>query len=407
MKKQQAIPLVNFLITAFTAFISVQSTVSAMPIVADTSLRQVNWLRPDESIAAENSVWGVLSFSVVPDPLDNYFLNVVSKSGTTSSWSVQNLPLTPFVSGKQAVDINLRDLGFSSGTNVASVDIHISIDSSIRTSEPVGPFTPFDVTDLDRLAWDNYDISGLFDPGEPTGIKLSSAPAPAGGLRAGRDLNVLQEDKSGCFPGSMARSLDWLNRSNGIGNPKTIEEIYSDLAALTGLPPNAPDRELRIERKAAYAEQNFGVKTKAFDALGILDPIFGVPETTPDQTDLIDWLLAEFADGEDIEIAYRWKKISTGETGGHIVAIKDIYKTIGGQTVAIYRDDEHQGKPEGDSADKWAEIIKRPDGTYGFWSSSDKITYAISESVPEPSVLWLLAPGVCVIFAGRRFGRRR
>jgi hypothetical protein len=169
----------------------------------------------------------------------------VSQSGTTSSWSVQNLPLTPFVSGKQAVDINLRDLGFSSGTNVASVDIHISIDSSIRTSEPVGPFTPFDVTDLDRLAWDNYDISGLFDPGEPTGIKLSSAPAPAGGLRAGRDLNVLQEDKSGCFPGSMARSLDWLNRSNGIGNPKTIEEIYSDLAALTGLPPNAPDRELR------------------------------------------------------------------------------------------------------------------------------------------------------------------
>jgi hypothetical protein len=298
--------------------------------------------------------------------------------------------LTPFVSGRQAVDIDLQELGVSPGSDLNQLEVQVSIDLAVRQTTPAGgPFSLLNVTDLDRLAWDTYDIQGEFDPGRPNGIKSNSVPI---GTAAPRDLLPLQEDVNGCFPGSTARSLDWLNRrTHSSRSTKSIEDFYGDLKTQTGLPPNAPPREEeRIEKKADYASDNLGVKTKVFDAINILDPIPGVPETTPAQMDPIEWLLQEFSKGEDIEIAYFWKNVVTGKTGAHIVAVVDIYKTAAGQTIVKYRDDEKQGNPAaGDNSVKWAELITKPDGTIGFRTGSNTLTYAVSESVPLPESVWM------------------
>ncbi len=373
---------------------------TATPTVSGIAVEQVDWLRPDGSVAAANSSWGRLSFTSAPDPSDTYYLNVTAASGSTSAWSVQNLALTTFVSGRQTVDLNLAELGITAGTDLSSLQMSISIDSALRTVAPGGSFASYSVADYRRQAWDHLDSAGVFDPGAPKGIKLTSVLAGPGA--AERAMNPLEEDSNGCMPGSFARSLDWINRQYGRGSTKTVQDIYSDLATLIGLPPDAPRDELRIERKAGYAQALLGVETKVFDADNFLDPIFGVRETAPTgdaYQDFINWLMREYAHGEDIEIRVTWKSFTTGESGGHIVTLVDLQKTVGGQIIAKYRDDSLQGKPGGDDSTKWAEIFRRHDGkiAWGAEGASWTIDYAVSESIPEPDLLLLALTGLLAL----------
>ena len=392
-------PLLATLAVALSPFVA-----AAAPVVSAITVEQVDWLRPDSSVAAANSSWGRLSFTSAPDPLATYYLNVTAANGSTAAWSVQNLPITPFVGGRQTVDLNLAELGVNLGTNLSSVQMAISIDSALRTVAPGASFASFSVADYRRQAWDQLDPSGPFDPGAPKGIKLSSVLA--GPAAAERTINPLEEDVNGCMPGSFARSLDWINRQYGRGSTKTVQDIYSDLATLIGLPPAAPRDELRIERKAGYAQALLGVETKVFDANNFLDPIFGVRETAPTgdaYQDFIDWLMREYAHGEDIEIRVTWKSLTSGKLGGHIVTLVDLQKTAGGQIIAKYRDDSQQGKPGGDDSTKWAEIFRRPDGkiAWGAEGASWTIDYAVSESVPEPGMLLLALTGLLALRLAR------
>lgn len=389
-------PLLATLAVALSPFVA-----AAAPVVSAITVEQVDWLRPDSSVAAANSSWGRLSFTSAPDPLATYYLNVTAANGSTAAWSVQNLPITPFVGGRQTVDLNLAELGVNLGTNLSSVQMAISIDSAPRTVAPGASFASYGVADFRRQSWDDFGITGTFDPGTPVGVKLGTGLA--GAAAAERNFNPLEEDADGCMPGSFARSLDWLNRQYGRGSSKTVRDIYSDLATLIGT-TGAPRRELRIERKAGYAQALLGVETKVFDAADILDPIFGVRETAPTGDtfdDFIDWLTREYKHGEDIEVAVQIQDLATGKTGGHIVALVDLYRTAGGQIVAKFRDDDRQGMPGGDEASKWVEIFKLADGRIAFGSARWTITYAASESVPEPGVLLLALTGLLAL---RLFG---
>lgn len=384
-------PLLAALAMALSPFVA-----TAAPTVSGIAVEQVDWLRPDGSVAAADSSWGRFSFDSAPDASATYYLNVSAANGSSSAWSVQNLPITTFVSGRQTVDLNLAELGVSAGTDLSSLQMAISIDSALRTVAPGGGVATYSVAGFQRKAWDEFSITGTFDPGTPRGIKLGAGLA--GAAAADRAFNELEEDDFGCMPGSFARSLDWINRQYGRGSTKTVQDIYSDLATLIGT-RRQPSQELRIERKAGYAQALLGVETKVFDAGNFLDPIFGVKETAPTGNtfdDFIAWLMREYEDGEDIEIAFQIQDVRTGKTGGHIVALVGLDRMADGKIMARYRDDSQQGMPGGDKEIKSVEIYELASGI-AFGSARWTVMFAVSESIPEPAMLLLALTGLLAL----------
>ena len=81
-----------------------------------------------------------------------------------------------------------------------------------------------------QFAWNDIGAPGAAepfdDPGSPKGNKNPAEPETT---PKERDIKALQEEALKCFPGSMARSLDWLNREYKLGANKSIEDIYKEL----------------------------------------------------------------------------------------------------------------------------------------------------------------------------------
>ena len=110
---------------------------AASPLISNVEINQLNWLRPDATVATASSVWGKLSFAVVPDPSTTYYLNVVA-SGLNTAWSVQNMPLGKFDNGKQTVDIDLQELGYAPGADVTNLNYYYTLSTSVQAAQPVG-----------------------------------------------------------------------------------------------------------------------------------------------------------------------------------------------------------------------------------------------------------------------------
>jgi hypothetical protein len=217
-------------------------------------------------------------------------------------------------------------------------------------------------------------------------------------------MRSVQEDDNYCFTGATARSLDWLNRTKNLGANRTAQEMYGDLKGLGTSKPNdnhTKAREKWIGLKNTYARSKSSntIVTKDWDSGGWLDPIAGIAESGGN---LSDWLTSEWNHGEDIELTYNWSD------GAHIVTLVDFYKQ-GGKTFVKYRDDEIQGNNNlgdgvgGDAypAVKTAEVYADAGGVWHFGSDANKITWAVSESVPEPQTLVLLSVGLLLLLRKR------
>jgi len=284
---------------------------------------------------------------------------------------------------REAVDINLEELGIATGQNLPEVYGRLSVDDSILTEPPTGPETLFGVGDLDRFA--SYPIGGVpdpgpfTDPGVPVGVKLDKTAVGAAVQKSkSRDVKAVQEDRKKCFAGSCTRSIDWLNRAHGLGIGKDAQGIYDDLIAAGVSKPNGRASTAHKEWLAAkntYARQktNNKIVTKVWDPRAAVDGIQGVTETSGD---FETWLKNEVKHGEMVELAFYWAR------GAHIVTVVELF-TWGDDTYVKYRDDEKQGdNTKGDTHVKHGAVYEK-DGKLHFISDLYIVYFAISESADK------------------------
>lgn len=355
-------------------------------------LRQLSWVGPTGTPIVANSVWGALSFEHTPDSNVTRYANLVLKRGVTTAWAIQNLPLFPLAAGAgptrvEMADIDLGEIGVSSGIGAGPVEYLLTYDGGPRPTIPVGPFLLGSFVPALRDAWDQ-DEEAIFpgpwvDPGAPEAVKGPGAAVPAQqAANQGRDVRPVQEAEDHCFAGATARSLDWLNRKYNLGIPRTAQEIYDDLVAAgvsqPGLnPQKGRSREEWIKRKDTYArsQTNNGIVTGAWDGGENLNAIPNVEES---KEKFVDWLKRELKAGEDVELTYNWNG------GAHIVTVLEVYEKDG-ELYVTYRDDEEQGttdekKKAGDKEVKHAKLVKKAGGKYGFRTDDNTITWGLAES---------------------------
>jgi hypothetical protein len=386
MKKITAISIV---VTAIF-IVGLAPTVSAQPSITNITFSQLDWFRPNGSLAQDDSLYGQMSWSYDPDPTTTYYLNVnVSlTSGGPASWTIQNLPLfavdnDDFSTRSEGTYFNLAELGLSAGTDLSEIYYNVTVDSTIHTTDPGAALTFAAVETLECLATDvpnRIPYSDIFDPGEPVGVKLDAAPVKE---NKDRDVRAVQEGIGKCLAGSFARSIDWLNREHKLGMKKDAQKIYDDLIKKK-VSSTTTTLEDDIKAKDKYAKEQTGNKiiTKIWDSGNEVDAIPGVKE---EKGDFAEWLKKEIKT-EDVEVAYRYPG------NAHIVTVVGVY-TKDGDLWVKYRDDRGQGDPDkGDGkggaeypAVKHAKVYKE-DGKYHFGSDKKTIYFAVSESKCEAPV---------------------
>lgn len=389
---------------------------------ASARLDQVNWFNQTGGVAQANSSWGRFSFTYDPDLTQTYYLNLSignSLSGA-AHWAIQNAPLFFVDNGNsgtrsEMIEVDLSVLGMPTGTDITSLFAGFDLSTAPIGSAPslTGMGT---LEDFDWKAWDQPDELGpgtsFTDPGDAKGIKGGAAAAAKPKKR--REMGEVQEADNHCFAGATARSIEWLDREHNFGIGKTAQQIYDDLVGLNVSKPNndgSKARERWIKSKSDYAKDKSGNKivTKSWDSGGWLDPIEGVAETDGGTSDFIDWFMAEWEHGEDIELIYNFPD------GGHIVTVVDFYKQDG-KWFVLYADDEEQGdnaKGDGKGGDKFPKVKRREiykkDGKWRFGADKNEISWALSESkvnpVPEPGSVVALGLGALVLLRRKRQNR--
>ncbi len=352
---------------------------------------QLNWFDHNGALHTPSSSWGRMAMNVSPEATDTQYLNVVGNAGTGDSWIIKNYPLLPSALGpsiRQSIEFNIVDLGLASGTPLPSMGVVYSIDSTPRIMQPTGAALGFSVTGIDYQATGGKLLDFVADVGRPAGHKAAGAATK---IIQHKDVPDVQEGIDQCLPGSLARSIGWLNTEYKLGSAKTAQQIFDDLVALKvgSKGAGATTYEQDIAAKAKYLDDLAKVhtKTKVLDLQNRVGPIPGVSEETG--IDLVDWLYRELPT-EDVELDY----------DHHIVTITGIFMQDG-ETYVKYRDDiqgadktvtpEHTGK-----LTKVGGVYKfREEGGAGGFT----VQLAISESIPEPGSPMLLLLGLAIVVA--------
>lgn len=276
------------------------------------------------------------------------FVNVTTSldGGVSTTWSVQNLYLSyPDEAHLQESSPSVQfDLGVPNGVPLDSLDHVVSVTEEPLFDPPVGPLEPAAVRHSE------YHTGGL-DGG---GSGLSTIPytigpwvggdfstgfvtATAAALVGGDGVAAVNEDKNGCAPGAVARSIHYL-----LGDPSVnVQDIYDGLYGAMGTGPNGTSLGGMVGGKQAYNDAN---------GLGI-------------DTGLVAWdgdlgaLMDALAAGADVEILIRWNG-----GGGHAAMVTGITQLSNGQYQITYVDDPNQGNGVAENAEHT--ITVNPDGSF-------------------------------------------
>ncbi len=204
------------------------------------SFNQLDWLNETGGFTAQSSEWGVANiqlssadaalFTFVPGVGYQAFINVSTElqiPGSSQNWAVQNLPIAfgapsdlngrlpegaTFDLGIARGSLNLQSLGSS------AIRYGLSVSATTATSMPVLAGPALGVLTAEALFGGEADLTDSY-----SGSSGKAIPLPAQnfiGALAGEkqslvgkifgkesDIPSVDEEKNGCAPGSVARSL--------------------------------------------------------------------------------------------------------------------------------------------------------------------------------------------------------
>jgi len=343
-----------------------------------------------------------MNYSYVPEA-DIFYLNVaasVTGASTDIGWVIQNAPLVSSFnsasgSREEVITLNLMDLGINEGADLSSIHFDYTI-TPLPTTSWTGPsILRFDdqvAPIMYRFASTDAPTTAPTGPGAPAGVKVGGEVKKKS---EPRKFGSVEESENTCCAGAFARSVDWLDKEHELQIGLGAQKIYDELRKL-GVSvddPNKFDFPDWIKAKAVWANEQAmkkeqHLKTKVWDSGTILPIIVGVPEETGD---FWKWLTKELDSGEDIEVAH------LTATGAHIVTISDYLELTDGSLIVHYHDDQTQGATGGDGGKAKKVAITKSGGTYYFGSNTQPIYAAVSESVPEPGTLTLMALGFALL----------
>ena len=329
-------------------------------------------------------------------------MNVVANAGYGAAWIVRNMPILPSSYGvcdNQAVFFDITSLGISPGTQLSSMNVVVTVASSPQVSQPTGDLTGVSVSTLQRRSTGGVGFSLPSDPGSPKFFNPNSPPTD---IIHHQNVPAVQEGINCCLPGSLARSIKWLDTEYdlaGLAPAMTAQLVYDNLITLqVGAPfyDAATNTYTDMIRNKANYLHNLDSRalTKILDLSNSIGPIPGVPEDNT--TDFVTWLYRELPKN-DVELHY----------DDHIVTVTGIFK-LGDNVILQYRDDEFQGNPNnGDTAEKMGRLFNMGGlNQYNFLTivAGFDVKVAFSEAViPEPATMTILGFGA----AGLVWLRRR
>lgn len=360
--------------------------------VTDLTFQQVNFQDTSLVIQHENSSWGYVEFQPYLNGSEYGYFSIAAQAGNGPIvWIVQNFPIFPDTirtwNPRQGVDFDINLLGLSSGTNLPAINFSWFLtDTAVAT--PPGLLEHYVlVGDLARLSF-GANLATTYHPITPGNPYGCIFPLPIFTDVILHDSTAeVQEGRSRCLAGAFARSIDWLNRNDTLGNTQTAQDIYDDLvdAEVGSSGPGASTYEEDIAAKDSILKKvDARGKTKVLDLCDAVGPIPGgdVPEETG--TDLLKFICDNLK-GKDIELHY----------DGHIITVTGKFK-VGNKTFLKYRDDEKQGDDtKGDKAEKTGELKKNPttgkyefagEGGAGFFDVKAAIVEWIDKTVGMPEV---------------------
>jgi hypothetical protein len=373
---------------AAVLLLSIRQYARAQPAISDAGFEQIDWWGydgTDEVLIDENSAWGRFTFAHEPvEELWYLNLGVALAPADAPAWMVQNLPLFPGSAClevcKYAVDLDLSDLGLSSGDDWTTAFYSIEFSTEPASQGPAEATTEIAVQDLEikPRQWpivgeDNKPVK----PDKAAGHKPGAAKVTE--ITPPRGMQPVQEADKHCFAGATARSIEWLSRHYKLALKKSAQEIYQDLVDRGVSQPGdggQGDQAAWISNKANYLREKTGAVTKVWDSAEEIPALERVPEA---HGDFLAWFEQELKTGEDVEIA--WKT----ESSAHIVTVERVYRQ-GDAIMVEYRDDDQTNNAE-DTPPTRVPLYKH-DGAWVLGANDRKIHFALSESplrTPSPS----------------------
>lgn len=337
----------SFFILCFFILLSAASPgkLYAQASVSNVSFTQFDRYDTDGSLLFENSSLGKVNFSVTPDPSFTYYVNIYAKTkSNTSTWIVQNLPVTPVpvpVPGSCiSTEVDFKFLEEIPGTRIESITYAVEVSRLVKATA-----TTTTVRSVNKQAAANLTATPVSYSTIPVGkgrylnevsarysesanLALFSMTAPVAVTNKDKNIPPLDEDTNQCLPGAFARSISWLLGENGYPNVPTPKEIYDTLRKLFA---SCSTYACAVNKKKDYLKSISGGK-------GTTDPIWW-PSKPGDS-------IKKYNDKCDVEVSW------ADNPRGHIITIVGITCGADGCCTIRYRDDDKQGQPGGDTCVK-------------------------------------------------------
>lgn len=354
---------------------------------------------------------GLLTLNYVPDETAS-FVNIVAKNKDNSGyfWIVRNLYLPPasFISTPQSISVRFQwsDLDYTEGEAVTSIEVAQAKSAGIAAEVPV--VTDFTTVAVDTLtedaAGDETEIPAempaletvSFYPGFAEGDEMAeleyrgcSVPNIDLDDATYGDDGTWAGDRNACGPASAANSMKWLAEKYAeITLDLDTRTIMQQLSESMGRADNqGVNIEQFIRGKLDFiAEHDLPINVK-FQSQTLVDDVSGSAEMTARNDNggasypTWEWLKAEIAAGEDVEVMYFWWD---GEKWrGHAVVVTGIEETANGLKTIKFKHDVRQSSAGGTRQESEGIVIDGQ-GRMVLRSRNAFIAHAVAESPGTP-----------------------
>jgi len=349
------------------------------------------------------------------------FLNIRTSAG----WVVQNMPVDP-ASGLPGLG-SMFNLGVTPNTSVSEIKVRAEF-----TAMPIEAFSGVPDTTFTKVNHIDYNAQGRNAPFLTAPLPLATPVIKwvTGGLTKlvwGGNRPSVEQDRNQCGPGALANSLQWLENTQPInvphdhvpgidGKPKNSlvgqidvamerqpHQTVSDQKYMGGkllyISKNVTGRSIEIKHwGGTFVPGDFSIQVNG-------STVTSVDESNSGKT-LMQWIIAEIAAGEDVELALG----ALGGDTGHWVDVIGAGTTLGIDWIAWTHDAAQGFNADGTTANNGG--VNWFDGGYQFspivngqpqfFLTGMKMDFAVSESVPEPATLSLFGIALAALGSSRR-----